>query len=78
MSSYKVEQRRLTHRGREFHFVSYEGQPGNVARQVAATVPTWFLMNGGKRWPVVPHMLGQAPGDLDRLFADWLESHVFA
>ena len=78
MSSYKVEQKRLTHRGREFHFVSYEGQAGNLARQIAATVPTWFLMNGGKRWPVAPHQPGQEQGELDRVFTDWLEVHVFA
>ena len=43
MSSFKLEQRRLTLRGTEFHFVSYEGQLANPARHQAATSPTWFL-----------------------------------
>jgi hypothetical protein len=77
MSSFKLEQRRLTLRGREFHFVSYEGQLANPARHQTATAPTWFLMNAGKRWPVIPHQPGQEIGELDRLLAQWLEQHVF-
>lgn len=77
MSGYKVEQRRLTLRGREFHFVSYEGQLANPARQQPATVPTWFLMNAGKRWAVMPHQPGQEPDELDRLLTQWLEVYVF-
>ncbi|MDO8667104.1 MAG: hypothetical protein Q7J79_10865 [Gemmatimonadales bacterium] len=77
MSSYKVEQRRLTHRGREFHFVSYEGQPANAARKQDAILPTWFLMNGGKRWAVIPHQAGQEPVELDGQLTRWLEAHLF-
>lgn len=77
MSSYKLEQRRLTHRGREFHFVSYEGQPANAARHQDAMEPTWYLMNAGKRWPALPHQVGQAAEELDQQLADWLETHVF-
>jgi hypothetical protein len=77
MSSFKLEQRRLTLRGREFHFVSYEGQLANAARHQPATIPTWFLMNAGKRWPVIAHQPGQEIDELDRLLAQWLEQHVF-
>lgn len=77
MSSYKVEQRRLTHRGREFHFVSYEGQVANPARHQPAMVPTWFLMSAGKRWAVMPHDPGHEALELDRLLSQWLEVHVF-
>lgn len=77
MSSYKPEQRRLTHRGRQFHFVSYEGQAANTARQVPATEPTWFMMSSGKRWAVMPHQPGQEGDELDRLLTQWLETHVF-
>lgn len=77
MSSFKLEQRRLTLRGREFHFVSYEGQLANAARHQPATIPTWFLMNAGKRWPVIAHQPGQETDELDRLLAQWLEQHVF-
>jgi len=78
MGGYKVEQRRLTVRGRGFHFVSYEGVPANPNKQLAATVPMWFMMSAGKRWAVMPHLLGQDPVELDRLFTEWLETHVFA
>jgi hypothetical protein len=77
VSRYKIEQRRLTHRGREFHFVSYEGQSANPNRDLPATDATWYLMSGGRRWPVMPHVPGQDPTELDRLFLEWLESHVF-
>jgi len=78
MSSFKPEQRRVTLRGREFHFVSYEGQQANPARHQVAMDPMWFLMNAGKRWPVIPHQPGLEPGELDRQLAQWLEQHVFA
>ncbi len=77
MSKYAAEQRRLTYRGREFHFVSYEGQRANPKREQLATDPAWFLMNAGTRWEVMPHQPGQAREELDRLFAEWLEIHVF-
>ena len=78
MSKIKTEQRHLTHRGREFHFVSYEGQPGNVARQQTASGPSWFLMSAGKRWEVMPHDPAVELSELDRLLTAWLESHIFA
>jgi hypothetical protein len=78
MSSYRVEQRRVSVRGRGFHFVSYEGTPANPAKQIAATAPMWFLMSAGKRWLVMPHQIGQDPLELDRLFTEWLDRNVFA
>jgi len=78
MGSYKVEQRRLTVRGRLFHFVSYEGTPANPAKHISATAPTWFMMLSGKRWAVMPHEVGQDPIELDRRFTEWLEINVFA
>jgi len=78
MSSFKVEQRRVNVRGRGFHFVSYEGTPANTTKQIAATAPMWFMMSAGKRWAVMPHRVGQDPDELDRLFTEWVEAHVFA
>lgn len=77
MSAYRTEQHRVTHRGRTFHFVSYDGHPANVAKAQAATVPTWYLMAAGKRWEVMPYTPGQEPAELDRSFARWLDHHVF-
>jgi len=77
MGKYTVEQHRLTHRGREFHFVSYEGQVANEKRKQPAIAPAWFLMNAGRRWEVVPHLPGQNEEELQRMFTDWLETNVF-
>jgi len=78
MTNYKIEQRRLTHRGREFHFVSYDGQPPNPARNQPGTRPAWFLMNAGKRWKVMPHRPGLEPEELDQRLIQWLEEKVFS
>jgi len=77
MTSYKIEQRHLAYRGREFHFVSYDGTLANPAKQEPATVATWFLMSAGKRWAVMPHQRGQDEAEVDRLLTQWLEKHVF-
>ncbi len=73
----KIEQRRLVFRGREFHFVSYEGQPANERRGEAAVPPMWYLMNEGKRRPVLPHVIGQELGELDASLLRWVEEQVF-
>ena len=78
MAKLTVEQHRLTHRGRSFHFVSYEGQPANPKRNVDAVEPSWFLMMAGKRFQVMPHTPGQDEGELTRLFTEWLDEHAFA
>jgi hypothetical protein len=73
MSHYKVEQRRVTYRGRDFHFVSYDGHPANTRRDEAAVLPMWYLMGPGKRWPVMPQVVGQADDELERALLDWLK-----
>jgi hypothetical protein len=75
-AKHTVEQRRLVHRGREFHFVSYDGQPANASRGLSATAPAWWLMGPGTRWEVAPYRPEQAPEELDRLFTRWIETHV--
>ncbi len=77
MSKHDVEQVRLTHRDREFHFVSYQGQPANRKKNQAATDPAWFLISAGRRWEVMPHQPHQEHEERDRLFAAWLERNVF-
>ncbi len=77
MSTYKTAQRWLSHRGRDFHFVSYEGMPANPRRDQEATEPTWFLMNEGKRFAVAPHFVEQDVEELEVLFIAWLEENVF-
>ena len=77
MSSHKVEQRRLSHRGREFHFVSYDAQIANERRGVEAVPPMWYLMNEGKRRPVLPHVPGQELVELDDALLRWVDEQVF-
>ena len=78
MSGYKTEQRRVVHRGREFHFVTYEGEVANPARLRVATEPAWYLMHAGKRWAVMPHQIGQETEVVERELTRWLDKNVFA
>ena len=78
MSRYKIQQRQLPHRGRVFHFVSYEGEPANASKLLLATAPAWFLMTAGKRWPVMNEELGLSVEEVDRLLTQWLDDNVFA
>jgi hypothetical protein len=78
MSGYKTQQHRLVHRGRPFHFVSYEGQAADLKRQTAAVPPTWYVMLGGKRWAVVVQSGEVEPASLESQFVQWLEEHVFS
>jgi hypothetical protein len=77
VSSYKSEQRRLVHRGREFHFVSYEGRPANERKGETALPAMWFLMSEGKRTAVMPQVAGQETTVLDLHLLEWLDEHVF-
>ncbi len=77
MSSYKIEQHRVSYRGRDFHFVSYEAQPANERRGEAAVPPMWYLMQAGKRWPVMPQDAGQTAESVERALRDWLEANAF-
>lgn len=77
MSKNIVEQRRLLYRGRDFHFVSYEGIPANLKRAQLATEPAWWLMSAGTRWEVMPFTPGREEAELDQGFTLWLDEHVF-
>ena len=77
MSRPVVEQRRLQYRGREFHFVSYDGLPASTKRAQPATMPAWWLMSAGRRWEVMPFHPGRDVAELDRAFTAWLDAHVF-
>ena len=78
MSAYKTQQHHLVHRGRSFHFVSYEGHSADVKKQLAAQPPTWYAMLAGKRWAVAEQVGEADPAELDRQFAQWLDAHVFS
>jgi len=76
-SRYRVEQRHITHRGRKFHFVSYEGQPANQKRNQPASDHAWFLVNAGYRWEVMPQEPDAPPEETDRRLSAWIEREVF-
>jgi hypothetical protein len=75
VSSPKTEQRRVTFRGRDFHFVSYEAHPGNKRQGEPAMPPTWYLMGQARRWAVMPHVPGQPVEELDLALVAWLKAH---
>lgn len=77
MSNYKTDQRFVVHRGRTFHFVSYEGQVANQARSQEAVPATWFLMGAGKRFAVMPQEPIDAQTDVDGLLVRWLDENIF-
>ena len=77
MIRYTIEQRHIIHRGRTFHFVSYDGQPAHVGKGQPATTPTWYLMAEGKRCEVMPHLPGQPAEAVDVALTAWLDANAF-
>jgi hypothetical protein len=75
---YKTDQQHLVHRGRAFHFVSYEGLIANPKKEQEATPDTWFLMCAGKRWAVMPQVAEQARSELDAQLGRWLDENIFS
>lgn len=73
VSSYRVEQRHVHYRGRVFHFVSYDGHPANQRRGEQEMPPMWYLMGPGRRWPVMPQVIGQPEREVDQALLAWLE-----
>ncbi|MDO8502644.1 MAG: hypothetical protein Q7S20_12445 [Gemmatimonadaceae bacterium] len=78
MSAYKNQQHRLVRGSHQFHFVSYDGQPSNPRRGEPATVPMWYLMRAGKRWPVMPQVLGVPDSEVTQALTAWLDSQGIA
>jgi hypothetical protein len=78
MSSYKTDQHHVVHRGRKFHFVSYEACQANLRTGQVAMPATWFLMSAGKRWPVMGQLPDQDPEAVVAALTRWLDHHIFA
>ena len=75
MSQYVVEQRRVAYKGRDFHFVSYEGETNKATKETGP--PMWFLMSAGKRWQVCEQVRGQPVEEIDARLMGWLDTHIF-
>ena len=73
--SYKIQQHRINRHGISYHFVSYAGNPANVRKGEEATGPMWYMMRAGKRWPVMPQVVGQSDSETMKALGMWLETH---
>jgi hypothetical protein len=78
MSAFKPQQRHLTIRGRIYHFVSYEGTPGNVKRQEPPQPAMWYLMVEGRRRAAFPCDPAQSLVDVDRALTRWVSANALA
>jgi hypothetical protein len=76
MSRYKNEQHSLSHNGRTFHFISYEGHGPVASQGIAAAPASWFLVSAGKRWQVMPQVPDQSEEELNRCLVEWLDVNV--
>lgn len=75
MSGYVIEQRRVAHKGRDFHFVSYEGEVDKANKTQGPSM--WYLMASGKRWQVMEQVRGQDAVEIDGKLVQWLDKHIF-
>lgn len=73
MAPPKPEQRRLTFQGRTFHFVSYQGSPGNAQRAQLPFPAMWYLMVEGRRCPVLPCDATLSATEVDAALLAWAE-----
>lgn len=71
MPAFKPQQCRLIIDGRAFHFVSYEAEIANPARNKEGVPEMWYLMAGSRRVPTVTcdHRL-TAP-ETERVLTAW-------
>ena len=76
MSGFKPQQRRFQIADRSFLFVSYEGQPENLARNRPAEPAMWCLMVEGRRCPVTPFLASQSLESLDRILLRWIQANA--
>jgi hypothetical protein len=72
MTAYKNAQQHVVMKGRDFHFVSYDGTPANEKRGIAETGPMWYLMGPNKRWPVMPHLIDQPDEEVLTGLKTWI------
>lgn len=78
MSVYKTDQHHVIHRGRKYHFVSYEARLPNPKTGDAGLPASWFLIRAGKRWPAFPALPDQDPQAIFAAFTAWLDENVLA
>lgn len=77
MTKYENQHRRLAHRGRQFHFISYAAHDADLKKKIPAMPAMWYLESSGHRWPAIPQLPDQPETELDVQLAVWLEGYVF-
>jgi hypothetical protein len=77
MSLYKPQQRHITVRNRELHFVSYEAHPADPRHDTEAQPEMWYLMRAGRRWAVMPRDPDEPAEVTDEALRVWAEEHAF-
>ena len=77
MSLYKPQQRHITIRNRDLHFVSYEAHPADARHHADAEPEMWYLMRAGRRWAVMPRNPDQPAEETDALLRAWAEENAF-
>ena len=76
MSLYKPQQRHLTVRNRELHFVSYEALPADLKHHADAQPEMWYLMRAGRRWAVMARDPDQSIEQTDAVLRQWAEANA--
>lgn len=76
MSAFRTPQVRLSIHSRQYHFVAYEGTPGNPRRDEAPTEPMWYLMASGRRVPVMAYRETQGEEEVHRTLAKWVRANI--
>ncbi|HEX5004481.1 MAG TPA: hypothetical protein VFV65_04155 [Gemmatimonadales bacterium] len=77
MSLYKPQQRHITVRDRELHFVSYEAHDADPRHDTEAQPEMWYLMRAGRRWAVMPRDPDQPADQTDESLRIWAEANAF-
>lgn len=77
MPLYKPQQRRITVRDRDLHFVSYEAHPADPRHDAEAEPEMWYLMRAGRRWAVMPRNPDQPAEETDDVLRAWAEENAF-
>lgn len=76
MISYRIEQRRLRYRDRDFCFISFQVLTEEARRSERTAPDTWFLMDNGKRYTVMPQVPGRSDREVDRALLRWVEHNI--
>ena len=76
MSAFKPQQRHLTVRDREFHFVAYEGSPTKLRAGQEPYPAMWYLMVEGRRCPALLFDSEQDLPQVDEALCAWAEDNA--